>query len=153
MGGRGQKSVTYSSNGTYVMAYKKVSNLSKKVPRSRHRRRRWWWRPEVGGDQPEDDHHVDDDDELQQQQEISKLFMTVCVNFTNVLLSAFSYEITLRSFFLLTDWLLNFLWKNIGQKGACKTSSFCASRFMMVLLAHSVKCTVWNLGLTSSWED
>jgi hypothetical protein len=51
------------------------------------------------------------------------------VNFTNILRAAFSYKSFLRSFYLLTIWVCNFL-----AKGFCKK----ASHEMMVKLTPGV---------------
>jgi hypothetical protein len=42
------------------------------------------------------------------------------VNFTNILRAAFSYQSFLRSFFMLTNWICNFLAKGFWRKAALK---------------------------------
>jgi hypothetical protein len=42
------------------------------------------------------------------------------VNFTNILLAAFSYKSSLCSFYVLTIWVVNFWRKDFGAKAAHK---------------------------------
>jgi hypothetical protein len=43
-----------------------------------------------------------------------------CANFTIILQAAFSYQSSLRTFYVLTIWVCNFLSNEFGAKAACK---------------------------------